>query len=155
MKPFNLENALAGNPVQLRGGGKAYIYYKFPDSAKKELNRPLGFPLIGCIVNDMGQITNSVFTWRTNGTYDDESSNNKHDIIGMWEEPTPTITLTLPKPFKPKQGETYYSIAYNDLGPVEMSATHLEARSIENCNCFRKKEDAQAWIDAMRGAVSE
>lgn len=155
MKPFNLENALAGNPVQLRGGGKAYIYYKFPDSAKKELNRPLGFPLIGCIVNDMGQITNSVFTWRTNGTYDDESSNNKHDIIGMWEEPTPTITLTLPKPFKPKQDEIYYSISDLYIKPEKNVARCLDAASIKIGNCFRKEEDAQAWIDAMREAVYE
>lgn len=31
MKPFNLEKALAGEPVKLRGGQKAYIKYVLGD----------------------------------------------------------------------------------------------------------------------------
>ena len=155
MKPFNLEEALAGNPVQLRGGAKAYIYYKFPDSAKKEFNFPLVFPLIGCVVNDMEQVTNSTCTWRVNGMNDDELLNDKYDIVGMWEERTPTITLTLPKPFKPKQDEIYYSISDLYIKPEKNVARCLDAASIKIGNCFRKEEDAQAWIDAMRDAVYE
>lgn len=139
MKPFNLEEALAGNPVQLRGGDKAYVYYKFPDSAKKWANLPLTFPLIGCIVNGSEQITNSVSSWRIDGLHDDAGSNNKYDIVGMWQEPTPTVTVTLPKPFKPKQGETYYSISDRYTEPETNIAVYLKAPSIENGNCFRKK----------------
>lgn len=161
MKPFNLEEALAGNPVQLRGGDKAYVYYKFPDSAKKWANLPLTFPLIGCIVNGSEQITNSVSSWRIDGLHDDAGSNNKYDIIGMWQEPTPTITVTLPKPFKPKKGEQYFTIVtkskYDPLSIVDTYnfKTPTDNDLINQGNAFKKEEDAQAWIDAMKNALSE
>lgn len=155
MKPFNLEEALAGNPVQLRGGDKAYVYYKFPDSAKKWANLPLTFPLIGCIVNGSEQITNSVSSWRIDGLHDDAESNNKYDIVGMWQEPTQTVTVTLPKPFKPKEGERYYSVVARCLYSSLIVSNTVNANSptdndlINSGNAFRKEEDAQAWIDAM------
>lgn len=155
MKPFNLEEALAGNPVQLRGGDKAYIYYKFPDSAKKLTNLPLTFPLVGCVVNDMEQIKNSVNTWCIDGLYDKAGSNNKYDIVGMYEEPTPTVTVTLPKPFKPKEGDIYFYIrshetnVYLEVHNSVWDNSRYDQLLYSSGNAFRKEEDAQAWIDAM------
>lgn len=71
-------------------------------------------------------------------------------------EPPPksdTITVTLPKPFKPKQGETYYSITQDGEGVDRMHAIRLEHGSILNGNCFRTESDAKAWLDAMKGAL--
>ena len=152
MKPFNLEEALAGNPVRLRDGRKAYIAYVIPSEYYSPT--PLsGYYLKRGYHSESGLAANRC-CWKLDGR------TNKHeqrdgDIIGMWEEPTPTVMLTLPKPFKPKQNETYYSISdvYNE--PVEQIARCLTAPSILNGNCFRKEEDAQAWIDAMKDAVYE
>ena len=73
-------------------------------------------------------------------------------------EPPPksdTITVTLPKPFKPKQGETYYSITQDSEGVDTMHANRLDHGSILNGNCFRAKSDAQAWLDAMKSALDD
>ena len=73
-------------------------------------------------------------------------------------EPSPksdTITVTLPKPFKPKQGETYYSITPDGEGVDTLHAIRLDHGSILNGNCFRSKADAQAWQDAMKSALDD
>lgn len=66
-----------------------------------------------------------------------------------------TITVTLPKPFKPKQGETYYSITQYSEGVDTMHANRLDHGSILNGNCFRTESDAQAWLDAMKNALDD
>lgn len=66
-----------------------------------------------------------------------------------------TITVTLPKPFKPKQGEAYYSITYTNEGVGKMHANRLDHGSILNGNCFRSESDAQAWLDAMKNALDD
>ena len=74
-------------------------------------------------------------------------------------EPPPksdTITVTLPKPFKPKNGETYYSIGgYHDGMIAEMRANCMTHISILSGNCFRTESDAQAWLDAMKSALDD
>lgn len=74
------------------------------------------------------------------------------------KDPAPksnTITVTLPKPFKPKQGETYYSITPDGEGVDTLHAIRLDHGSILNGNCFRSKADAQAWQDAMKSALDD
>ena len=76
----------------------------------------------------------------------------------FYKDPAPksdTITVTLPKPFKPKQGETYYSITQYSEGVDTMHANRLDHGSILNGNCFRTKSDAQAWLDAMKNALGD
>ena len=67
-----------------------------------------------------------------------------------------TITVTLPKPFKPKEGEVYYSIGgYHDGMIAEMHANCMTHISILSGNCFRTKSDVQAWLDAMANALDD
>lgn len=74
-------------------------------------------------------------------------------------EPSPksdTITVTLPKPFKPKEGEVYYSIGgYHNGTIVKMHANCMTDISILSGNCFRTESDAQAWLDAMKSALDD
>ena len=73
-------------------------------------------------------------------------------------EPSPksdTITVTLPKPFKPKQREVYYSITQDGEGIFRMHAIQLDHGSILNGNCFRTESDAKAWLDAMKNALDD
>lgn len=154
MKPFNLEEALQGNPVQLRNGCKAIVYYRVPDTFKYESGNNASFPLKGLTFDNKGNLDDGDYCWSDDGSYDFDGV-CETDIVGMWEEPTPTVTLTLPKPFKPKQDEIYYSISDLYIKPEKNVARCLTASSIKNGNCFRKEEDAQAWIDAMKNALSE
>lgn len=155
MKPFNLEEALAGEPVQLRDGSKAFITSDYKQFFPYNIYRFQGVFLIG---KSKTQYQRNQWTEDGASLFEYEKyivDTNPYDIIGMWQEPTPTVTLTLPKPFKPKQDEIYYSISDLYIKPEKNVARCLDAASIKIGNCFRKEEDAQAWIDAMRGAVYE
>ena len=67
-----------------------------------------------------------------------------------------TITVTLPKPFKPKEGEVYYSICGYHNGMIdEMHANCMTHISILSGNCFRTESDAKAWLDAMKNALDD
>lgn len=67
-----------------------------------------------------------------------------------------TITVTLPKPFKPKEGEVYYSIGgYHNGMIAEMRANCMTHISILSGNCFRAESDVQAWLDAMKSALDD
>ena len=76
----------------------------------------------------------------------------------FYKDPVPksdTITVTLPKPFKPKQSEIYYSITQDGEGVDRMHAIRLDHGSILNGNCFRTESDAQAWLNAMKSALGD
>ena len=77
----------------------------------------------------------------------------------FYKDPVPksdTITVTLPKPFKPKEGEVYYSIGgYHNGTIVKMHANCMTDISILSGNCFRAESDAKAWLDAMKNALDD
>lgn len=154
MKPFNLEEALAGKPVQLRDGSKAFITSDYKQFFPYNIYRFQGVFLIG---KSETQYQRNQWTEDGASLFEYEKyivDTNPYDIIGMWEEPTPTVTLTLPKPFQPKKGEEYYFIRQNGFGSLYVDKKTRESIAFEY-NAFRKEEDAQAWIDAMRDAVYE
>ena len=102
MKPFNLEKALAGEPVVLRGGRKAFVtcdlrrYFKNTVSDKK---------LIGIISEEDDHNSFSVSSrWYDSGSYHDEvgSEETDYDIVGMWEEQKLTTEELMEKAFQEK-----------------------------------------------------
>lgn len=152
MKEFDLKAALNGEPVKLRGGFKAIIYYRVPD----ELSYPGGstepYPLIGIVFNKDGTIKSASENWKDCGAY--TVNQGDLDIVGMWEEPKISIE-GLPKPFKPKSGDRYYYI--NEYG-VQLARHYdkdddSDAGMAENAQCYRTKEDAQKWIDFMKSMM--
>ena len=86
---------------------------------------------------------------------------NDSDIVGLWVEPTLKVTLGLPKPFKPKAKETYYTVtAATSYRPLEVRQTYnanseVDKDLIEAGLCFRTEQDAQAWVDAFKKAFNE
>ncbi len=161
MKPFDLEEALAGKPVRLRNGNKAYIMADYIEFFPLNIFRLQGVCLVGDSKTqyERNQWTEDGFSFFKNDKY--SINNNPYDIIGMYEEPTPTVTVTLPIPFKPKIGEPFFYINKSIIGNliVDSSRYTSDEREIENCaptgNCFRTEEDAQAWLNAMKGALNE
>ncbi|VTX60592.1 hypothetical protein [Haemophilus parainfluenzae] len=89
------------------------------------------------------------------------------DLRYKWEfykDPAPksdTITVTLPKPFKPKTGEEYYFIRVKglffgfDIDKFEFDDSELCINHSSNGRCFRTESDAQAWLDAMANALDD
>ena len=145
MKPFNLEEALRGEKVVLRNGSQAYVLAKKPDDAINQ------WALIGCLCGH-GQ----TLTWGLNGKEKPfEERENPFDILGMYQpkRETVTVTLTLPCPLKEWQPDCWF-IDLNITGLTPEPSNKLKKTAITNKisygNCFASKEDAQAWIDAMK-----
>lgn len=151
MKEFDLKAALNGEPVKLRGGFKAIIYYRVPD----ELSYPGGstepYPLIGIIFNKDGTIKSASENWKDCGAY--TVNQGCLDIIGMWQDPKISIE-DLPKPFEPKDGDKYFYFSENGVERVTFCETDDSDTGLaENGQCFRTKEDAQKWLDFMKSMM--
>ena len=150
MKKFDLKAALNGEPVMLRNGYKAYIKYNLLDEIKS-LNVKIGmYPLVGYRL-ECNYINST--SWDVLGIAK-YSATREYDIIGMWEEPKISIE-DLPKPFKPKDGESYF---YITGGIVEYEDDYWDSNkfdksSAERGSCYRTREDAQKWLDFMKSMM--
>ena len=88
MKPFDLEKALAGEPVRLRGGSKAYVLSDLRElfSQCKEFR---------CLIGVTSHLHNTdafdgIYRWKCTGQYYEHLTESESDIIGMWEEASDT-----------------------------------------------------------------
>lgn len=157
MKEFNLEAALNGEPVMLRSGCKAIIYYKVPDEYKFADNKSTLCPLKGLVFDINGNLASSAMYWYESGKFDNKTDHSL-DIIGMWEGPKISIE-DLPKPFKPTTQEQYFTITskykYEPLYVEETANfnTPIDNNLINQGNAFRTKEDAQKWLDFMKSMM--
>ena len=150
MKEFNLDAALNGEPVMLRNGKKAIIYYCTPAEFKFDENIPDSFPLKGMVFDLNGYLDDPSVSWRCNGSF--RCSEDDWDIIGMWEEPKISIE-DLPKPFIPKENDEYWVVSPDSIEPLKYRARYLGHTSIQNGNCFKTQEDAQKWLDFMKSMM--
>ena len=138
MKEFNLDAALNGEPINANGQ-KACIAREVTDLLDdKSLRR---FVVI------FPESSTNAEVWDEYDFTDD---------IRMWEEPKKQINIEdLPKPFKPKDGEPFYYVycgkIYCDHEYSESSPSYKSFS--QNGQCFRTEEDAQKWIDFMKGML--
>lgn len=218
MKAFNLELALAGNPVRLRNGAKAFIladvstlfencvadyplkgavssvsnpnaYVCSDHWTRAGLNQSEDFYIIGmwedeptqeqilekaynenlkvtfpCAFNPdgyevVGKLKSGDFVLRDGTTLFDSTLFNGYELYQ--EKPsTSTVTVTLPRPFKPEIGDYFYYI-YSEpySGILKISRRMFDQddanATTQDGNRFRTLGDAQAWLDAMKEAVDE
>lgn len=147
MKEFNLEAALAGKPVKLRNGDKAYVKYNLLEENEIFVPRDTAYPLIGYRLEGVNCYTISWnltgetvhFGWRT------------LDIVEMWEETKISIE-DLPKPFKPKKDEEYFYLGCNTVYSKRY-CDDFDHDLSEGGQCFRTEEDAQKWLDFMKSMM--
>ena len=152
MKKFDLKAALNGEPVMLRDGRKALIYYRIHDKYTFADGSKALCPLKGIVFDKDGNIESAVQSWRDGGMY--EANKSVHDIIGMWEEPKISIE-DLPKPFYPEESDDYFYILD---GKVAYNSNYYKNNLISqqraiNAQCFRTKQDAQKWLDFMKSMM--
>ena len=148
MKKFDLEAALNGEPVKLRNGRKAVVQLDLTEVGANLLTE---YPLRGYVLEAKGI---DPTCWTKEGKYIFDKGDHINDIVEMWEEPKISIE-DLPKPFKPKNGESYYYICGRTIGYISQYAegSPFDSLSDQNGQCFRTKEDAQKWIDFMKSMV--
>lgn len=146
MKPFDLEKALAGEPVKLRKGLKAFVKYKMEE---KFLDKVEEYVLHGFILNN--GVCDSLGSWTINGKFVDNVIEDRRDIIGMWEEPRPRVQLDLPCPLKTAEiGQTVYYQIGKEVCSSKFGYDSFVDRILELGCVFDTKEDCQEWIDAIR-----
>lgn len=156
MKPFDLNDALSGKPVKLRGGSKAYVVGLLPNAIKTD------YALLGVTVrNDKSGdlIIASTGCWTIEGLASLITDEHQFDIIGMWEEEEPIKYRHIngrkfpePSNIPPKIVEAYFMVN------IEYCATVLkfcwEDSSADNDRfnmgiIHTTKEAAQAHADAI------
>lgn len=207
MKPFDLQEALNGAPVQLRNGQKAYVVglskvgpedgnsyivgefgrnlCNWSKDGKYWLKRESEFDIVGMLeepeltseqvlerayqenlpVNALGKEV-FVIAKTKNGDYviqEDRYIIYIADLRYKWEfykDPAPksdTITVTLPKPFKPKEGDVYFCLDDEEQGFIlettYRKCSDFDRKNAEMGQCFRTESDAKAWLDAMKNAL--
>ncbi|HED4451904.1 TPA: pyruvate kinase [Pasteurella multocida] len=156
MKAFDLEKALAGEPVVLRNGDKAFVKFVLENPVREEC------AMIGYVIDDRGR--DSLIGWYKNGLYA-SCGGDGLDIVGMYEEPRPTVTLTLPCPLKEiEEGQEFWHMIMDSdplsiaWAKVDVSMSVFDKENIyhlallEAGLAFKSEEDAQAWLDAMKNA---
>lgn len=154
MKEFDLEKALAGEPVLLRDGRKAIIFHRIPDEYKYSGEGDVVYKLRGMTFTKEGYINDASESWTLDGVYDLSIDDSPDDIIGMWEEPKISIE-DLPKPFYPEESNGYFyisdgKVAYNLYHSKYSESSVQMAR---NGQSFRTREDAQKWLDFMKSMM--
>ncbi len=145
MKEFDLEKALTGEPVVLRNGDKAFVKFVLENPVREEC------AMIGYVIDDRGR--DSLIGWYKNGLYA-SCGGDGLDIVGMYEEPRPTVTLTLPAPIKTahhnqevfKRGNSTIIRFYFDANRDK------HRKMLESGSLFYSEGDAQAWFEAMKNA---
>ena len=126
------------------------------------------YPYYFIFLDEDGDIVHSTALTKYFKEYENASS--EADIVGLWQDkPEPkTVILTLPCPvLNPEISKTYYTPIITDVDGydpdghfsdiaewvVDDEDGHIDwqsQRRLEEGLVFETKEDAQAWLDAMR-----
>lgn len=144
-EPFDLERALAGEPVKLRNGKKAYMKYIMPPEYKGS------YPIRGYIIDPSSANEIESNSWTLDGMGCVPTGVHSLDISSMWKDPEPesnTVAVTLPRALKePKDGMWYVNECgvHSSLNDEDMAINLFNNRVY-----FGSKEDAKAWFDAMQ-----
>lgn len=155
MKEFDLEKALAGEPVLLRDGRKAIIFHRIPDEYKYSGEGDVVYKLRGMTFTKEGYINDASESWTLDGVYDLSIDDSPDDIIGMWEEPKIGIE-DLPKPFYPRDGDIYYYISHSfgSIGECQFEINNIVDKNRRMLGqCFAAQKDAQKWLDFMKSMM--
>ncbi|HII3799655.1 pyruvate kinase [Pasteurella multocida] len=154
MKEFDLEKALAGEPILTRDHQKGYVKFTIEENSK--IKKLVGIVHNGCLTE--------VEEWLPSGNIlsDDITPN---DIIGMYEELRPTATINFTCPLKEiEEGQEFWHIVQDSdpLGiawaKVDVSMSVFNKDNIYHSSlldaglAFKSEKDVKAWLDAMKNA---
>lgn len=133
MKKFNLDAALNGEPI-CASEQKCYVVREVTEFLDDKSVRKFAV-----IFPDSSAIAE---IW---------SEDDFKDDIAMWKEPKISIE-DLPKPFKPDIGDEFF---YLSVGVVQYCSFYsdINADLMRGGQCFRKREDAQKWLDFMKSMM--
>ncbi|SUT93548.1 Uncharacterised protein [[Actinobacillus] rossii] len=143
-EPFNLDKALAGEPVMVRSGKKAYITAMPPEYKGQ-------YPLMGYVVEPENVNGIESYSWTLKGRSSLRTQSHQYDIVGMWKEPesvSNTVTLTLPCSLREPKDAMWVVYPYGCNKSVY--GKDITSDIFAQGPYFASKADAQAWFDAMQ-----
>lgn len=116
-----------------------------------------------CQARVVGKHKNGNYIICAEGVVNFVVANIKHDWMLCKPKPPESnnVTLTLPRPYKPKKGEKYFFIRVTglffgfDIDEFEFDDSEFCINHSAAGRCFRTKSDAQAWLDAMKNALDD
>lgn len=152
MKEFNLEEALAGKPVKLRNGDKAYVIKHILNPTNKN------YALIG-YREHANNGKEEPLSWDVSGKYFHNYQQNA-DIVGMWEETIRIGDIDVPKPetTEPEVDTIFYvpSLEY-PLGYVRSRwcKDNIDYERLEKGLVHLSKEAAAAHSEALLALTKE
>lgn len=163
MKPFNLEKALAGEYCVTESGQKVKVIFDLRSLNVR--NRRISFPLLGYIMDKDGEWTISQESWKEDGRFSPSINGSCLDIVGMWEERQPEVTIAIPAPLKAAtDGQEVWYAEYmpervcNRLVHRTHPTKHIFKNNDEELlhllelgQLFRTKEDCQTFLKAIKG----
>lgn len=136
MKKFDKQKALAGDPVMLRNGCKAFVKFEIE-------NPDFSFDvLIGFFINEKGK--GELISWSEEGEYIDEE--NERDIVGMYEEDE-IIIINLARPIRAAiNGDQYYFVSGRGVESLIFNgALHMHQTMLNSGSLFTTETGAKTW----------
>lgn len=100
-----------------------------------------------------------VFVLEADNGFMSKSCDGEYVLYKATPPRSDTITVTLPKPFKPKEGDVYFCLDDEEQGFIlettYRKCSDFDRKNAEMGQCFRTESDAQAWLDAMKNALMD
>lgn len=150
VEPFDLEKALAGAPVKLRNGDKAYVKFVMPEGYTGY------YPLTGYMPDPDEEDGFDIESWTLEGKALASQNKCNNDIIGMWKEPIPVsknIAVECPRKLKDPKNEMWF---INECGVSKSSyGSEIDRDLFDDRVYFGSKEDALAWYRAMKNSMDQ
>lgn len=139
MKPFDLEKALAGEPVILRNGSKAFVLADLRDLFPKDTYFPR------CLVgvyshNDCHKAFYGTARWKPNGKYFEHLKESSSDIVGMWCEPKLTTEEIMEKAYVERL------ILKHELLPTEHKGFKVVGKTVNNEYILQDCDDLKMYF---------
>lgn len=121
MKEFNLEKALAGEPVRLRNGKKAWVVANTEKLGCKRIMHAL------IVVDEHG----ATYDYHLNGRF---LSDEEHelDIVGIYDGIITVGKVSFPAPLAnlPELGTQYYAVDYQEPAGVAVGVYNADDRAL-------------------------
>lgn len=143
MKPFDLEKALAGEPVLLRNGNKAVICGRVPDKYKLGDECKVTFPLLGITLYENNTVDNQCVMWRDDGRF--ATGKDGMDVVGMWDEPKLTTEEIMEKAFQARL------VLKHSLLPTEYKGFTVVGKTVDNQYILQSCNDQEMYFSVAFG----
>ncbi|MFC0919738.1 hypothetical protein ACFGWN_09165 [Pasteurella multocida] len=160
MSKFDLARALAGEPVRLRNGKKAFVAHRLPEGVINRVSEEgcvHDFALLGYTVqmmySDEGRRLGYRFSfekaWKIDGRELSDGNIGDEDIVAMWNDNI--VKVELPRPLETAEvGQMVWYVSGERIDWLIYQANINEALMLEDARFFATWNDACAWVDLAK-----